>query len=307
MKTPPTWSTNEVATAVLIEPRREVESALRRSMDGLAARVPPVIAAAARDGALGGGKRMRPLLLLASYEDLGGAPVTPVFDLAAAVELIHAYSLMHDDLPCMDDAPLRRGRPTAHVVHGTATTARAGVALIAWAAICAREASLALGGSEAQARQITATLLEAAGAGGMVGGQALDLLSENVALSEPELARLHTLKSGALLTVSLEMGAMAAGAEARQLAAVRRFGADLGLAFQIADDVLDATSNTATLGKRPSDMQRNKSTYVALLGVEGARARAQSLVDGASAHLEEEGIGAPRLRRLAHFVVSRQS
>ena len=296
-----------MASAVLIEPHRAVESALRRSVDGLAARVPSAIAAAARDGVLGGGKRLRPLLLLAAYEDLGGVPVTPIFDLAAAVELIHAYSLMHDDLPCMDDAPLRRGRPTAHIVHGTVTTARAGVALIPWAAICASEASLALGGSEAEARRIAATLLGAAGAGGMVGGQVLDLLSENAALSEPELAQLHTLKSGALLTASLEMGGMAAGAEARQLAALGRFGAELGLAFQIADDVLDATSSTATLGKRPSDMQRNKSTYVALLGVEGARARAQSLADSASAYLEEAGIAAPRLRRLAHFVVSRQS
>ena len=151
-----------------------------------------------------------------------------------------------------------------------------------------------------------ATLLEAAGAGGMIGGQALDLLAEGASLSEEELAGVHGLKTGALLAASLEMGAMAVGASEDALEAVEGFGRALGLAFQVMDDVLDATGSAAVLGKLPSDADFEKSTYVLLLGVEGARERAASLVAEGLAALDAAGLAAPRLRQLARFVIERR-
>ncbi len=286
--------------------RGEVEGALRRCLDGLAGTIPPEVCAAAADGVLSGGKRLRPILVVTTCTELGGAPSDALYDLAASVEVIHAYSLIHDDLPCMDDAPLRRGRPTVHVSHGVKTATAAGAALIPWAAAWAWEAALAAGRSTSEARAIVETLLEAAGAGGMIGGQALDLAAEGESLSEHRLATLHGLKTGALLAASLEIGAMAAGAPQRALEAVGAFGRDLGLAFQVMDDVLDATGSAEVLGKHPSDADFAKSTYVSLLGVDGARGRARSLVAGGLAVLDAAGLGAPRLRQLARFVIERK-
>ncbi len=286
--------------------RKPVERALHRSADALAATLSPRLGAAVRAGVLSGGKRLRPILLVVAYEEVGALPADPLYDLAASVELIHAYSLVHDDLPCMDDAPLRRGNPTVHTVHGVETATVAGALLIPWAANQAYRASLALGRTEGQARDIAAFLLEAAGAGGMIGGQALDLLGEGRSLDEGELAELHALKTGALLAASLEMGAMAAGAATELLAALGVFGKDIGLAFQVTDDVLDATATADVLGKRPSDAEMHKSTYVALLGVEGARARARGLVARATAALDRVGLAAPRLRQLARYIVERR-
>lgn len=292
-------------TAFMEVCRQPVESALERSVDALASVAPRSVAAAVRDGVLGGGKRIRPLLLVAAYEEAGAVVEEPVYDLAASVEMIHAYSLMHDDLPCMDDAPLRRGSPTAHIVHGAGAATVAGVLLIPWAATRAYESSVALGRSENQARAVAVHLLEAAGAGGMIGGQALDLLGEGRSLDEHDLAELHTLKTGALLAAALEVGAMAAGAGRALLAALGSFGRDLGLAFQVTDDVLDATATEDVLGKRPSDAERDKSTYVALMGIEGARAHARRLVERALASLDGAGLSAFRLRELARFIVRR--
>ena len=286
--------------------RAHVEAALRRCIDGLAKVVPPPIHAAAGAGVLSGGKRLRPLLLVTACEELGGEPVDATYDLAASVELIHAYSLIHDDLPCMDDARLRRGCPTVHVSHGVPVATAAGTALIPWAAAWACQAALRSGRTAAEARCIVATLLEAAGAGGMIGGQALDLLAEGASLSEEELAGVHGLKTGALLAASLEMGAMAVGASEDALEAVEGFGRALGLAFQVMDDVLDATGSAAVLGKLPSDADFEKSTYVLLLGVEGARERAASLVAEGLAALDAAGLAAPRLRQLARFVIERR-
>ena len=282
-----------------------VESALRNSVDALAADIPGSLAAAVRDGVLSGGKRIRPLLLVAGYEEAGAVSTDRTYDLAASVELIHAYSLMHDDLPCMDDAPLRRGSPTAHMLHGAHTATAAGALLIPWAATRAYESSVALGRSRDQARGIAAHLLEAAGAGGMIGGQALDLLAEGRSLDEEGLVELHTLKTGALLGAALELGAMAAGAGRALLAALGSFGKDIGLAFQVTDDVLDATATADVLGKHPSDADRDKSTYVALLGVDGARAYARRLLERALAALDTAGLTAFRLRQLARFIVQR--
>ena len=296
----------DTSLASFLEARgKPVESALRRSVDALANLVPASLASAIHDGVMSGGKRIRPLLLVAAYEEVGALLEDPVYDLAASVEMMHAYSLMHDDLPCMDDAPLRRGSPTVHVVHGTHTGTVAGVLLIPWAATRAYESSVALGRTEDEARGIAAHLLEAAGAGGMVGGQALDLLGEERSLDEEDLVELHTLKTGALLAAALELGAMAAGAGRALLAALGSFGRDIGLAFQVTDDVLDATATADVLGKRPSDAERDKSTYVALMGVHGARAHARWLVERALAALDAAGLTALRLRQLARFVVQR--
>ncbi|MYJ17529.1 MAG: hypothetical protein F4106_05695 [Gemmatimonadetes bacterium] len=189
--------------------------------------------------------------------------------------------------------------------HGVAVATAAGAALIPWAAAWALEAAMRLARTDDEARRIVATLLEAAGAGGMIGGQALDLLAEGASLTEGELAGVHGLKTGALLAASLEMGAMAAGASAEELAAVGEFGRHLGLAFQVMDDVLDATGSAEVLGKLPSDADFGKSTYVLLLGVDGARERAASLVDRGLAALDAAGLAAPMLRSLASFVIER--
>ena len=296
----------------LAERAGEVEVSLRRCLAGLGRVAPAGVRAAVEHGVLGGGKRLRPILLVTACEELGGPTGRPVLDLSASVEMIHAYSLMHDDLPCMDDAPLRRGRPTAHIAHGVPAATAAGGALIPWAAAWAFESALRLGRPPAEARAIALRLLQAAGAGGMVGGQAVDLVAEGrspeeaASHGEADLARLHGMKTGALLTASLEMGALAARAGDALLASMRRFGRNLGLAFQVMDDVLDATGSAEVLGKRPSDSEHGKSTYVQLLGVEGARNRARALVDRAVAALDTLERPAPRLRELARFVIERR-
>lgn len=286
--------------------RPEIEAALAKSVDRLAGGLPAELGAAARDGALGGGKRIRPLLLLTAYDELGGAPSAAVYELACAPEFIHAYSLMHDDLPFMDDAPLRRGRPSCHAVHGVPATVAAGALLVPWAARCAWDGARGTGASDALARDVAACLLEAAGAGGMIGGQALDLEAEGRDLDEAGLERLHGLKTGRLIAASLVAGAMAAGADAEQVDAVARYGRRVGLAFQVMDDVLDATSSAGVLGKRPSDAQMAKSTYVALLGVAGARAKARRLAGEANESLDGARAAAPRLRQAARFIVERR-
>ena len=286
--------------------RQMVEAALQRCIASLAGIVPDELHAALGSGVTGSGKRLRPLLLVTACEELGGEVNDALYDLAASVEAIHAYSLLHDDLPCMDDAALRRGRPTVHVLHGVRTATVAGGVLIPWAAAWAFDSALRLGCAEETSRRIVLLLLEAAGAGGMVGGQAMDLLSEGRSLGEDELKRLHGMKTGALLAASLEMGAVAAGAGEDQFRAVGEFGRRVGLAFQVMDDVLDATGSAESLGKRPSDAEHDKSTYVQLLGVEGALERGQELIAHALSVLDEAGLAAPRLRQLARFVVERR-
>jgi geranylgeranyl pyrophosphate synthase len=285
-----------------------VQEALAEAVARYRDELPPEVGAAFEHGVLSGGKRLRPILCLEAYHAAGGAAALhdpALLRLAGSIELVHAYSLMHDDLPCMDDADLRRGEPTTHRVHGEAATVRAGVALIPLAALEALEAARALGCDEAQARQVAITLMAASGPGGMVGGQGLDLLGEDRALSEPELTELHRHKTGALLRASLSMGARAAGAGPEVLEAFEAYGDAIGLAFQIADDVLDATASAEVLGKTPSDADRGKSTYVALHGVEQARALARAEVERACAALRAIDLDAPVLERLADHMVSR--
>jgi geranylgeranyl diphosphate synthase, type II len=297
----------DVLVAYLERERNAVEAALARAVETLEHALPSDLAAAVRHGVLGGGKRLRPVLCVSAYTACGGEASGAAYDLAASLELIHAYSLMHDDLPCMDDAALRRGRPTTHREHGEAVTMRAGATLIPAAALQALAACERLGCAPEAARAVTAVLLRAAGAGGMVGGQWVDLEGEGMSLGARELDDLHRRKTGALLAASLEMGALAAGAEAPTVDAFRAYGRAIGLAFQIVDDVLDATQSAETLGKNPSDAAHGKSTYVALYGLDEARRRARVESDRAVGALSEAGIEAPMLARLARFVVERRS
>ena len=268
--------------------------------------IEPRVADAIRYSLTGGGKRLRGLLVAATYQAVGG--VDDCRGLAAAVEVVHAYSLVHDDLPCMDDDDMRRGRPTVHRVFGVAVAACAGLAMVPLAARCAYRGARALGLPAAAAGDIVRELMRAAGAGGMIGGQLLDLQAEGVALPLNELEHVHRAKTGALITAAARIGAMGAGADQRSLAALDRYGSAIGLAFQIMDDVLDVTSTTDELGKTVGrDAELHKSTYPALLGTDGARQRAEALIDDATSALRDAGILTPSLDSIARYVVARRS
>lgn len=290
----------------LLEERDEVERALERSLDRLLVDVTDEIAAPARYAVMTGGKRLRPILCVAAYRAAGGRAVPAAYDLGASLELIHAYSLMHDDLPCMDDAELRRGRATPHILYGERETVRAGLVLIPGASLQALWAARELGCDESTARAVVRELNRAAGAGGMVGGQALDLQAEGRVLDSDALDGLHSRKTGALLTASLVIGGMAAGGDERTLEGLGRYGRAIGLAFQVADDVLDATASAADLGKNPSDTALDKSTYVSLHGVAEAERRAGSLIAEALQALLAADVQAPPLEALASYVVERK-
>ncbi len=256
-----------------------------------------------------GGKRLRPLLTLAAAEALGtsGEPVLPV---ACAVEYIHTYSLIHDDLPAMDDSDLRRGKPSCHLVYGEAVAILAGDALLTLAFELLARFGLERG-RERTALLISAELAAAAGVAGMIGGQVLDLQSEGKTLTLAELERLDRLKTGALLKAAVRCGALAAGASDAELAALSGYASCLGLAFQIVDDLLNRESTAAELGKPAgSDQTRAKATYPALLGHSAARERVASLYREALNHLQTlEFMNRPTglLRHLAHTIVHRQN
>lgn len=290
----------------LDQERERVEVALGGALDRLLPLLSVQVREAVRQGVMSGGKRLRPILCMAAYRACGGSDREGVVHVAAALELIHAYSLMHDDLPCMDDAPLRRGRPTPHAVYGEAPTVLGGGTLIPGAHLHLWRSASEMGLPPEACRKLVAILARAAGAGGMVGGQALDLLGEGRRLDREELDGLHRRKTGALLTAALSMGAVAARAESDVREALEGYGRAIGLAFQIADDVLDATADAEALGKNPSDAELDKSTYVALLDVDEARAEARRLVRVALASLEDGGIESPALESLASYVVERE-
>lgn len=293
--------------AYLLSEGAGVEAALERASADFSVLLPEGPADAARHGVMSGGKRLRPILCATAFRACGGrAPSDALYDFAVALELIHAYSLIHDDLPSMDDAELRRGSPTTHRVHGAEAATLAGLAIIPLAVRQALRAGEVLGLDAVTRAACARVLAGAAGAGGMVGGQGLDLLGEGQALGSDELTELHRHKTGALLTAALEIGARAAGAPAAVRAALCAYGAHVGLAFQIADDVLDATATAEELGKRPSDAELDKSTYVALHGLHGARVLARAETDAAVAALAEAGVEAPALVGLADFIVTRR-
>ena len=257
---------------------------------------------AMRYAVLGGGKRIRPMLTYAAGR-LAGAPAARLDPAAAAVELVHAYSLVHDDLPAMDDDDLRRGRPTVHVRFGEATAILAGDALqaLAFEVIANAEVEGSL------AREWMRLLADAAGARGMVGGQALDLDGETRKLDLADLKSMHRRKTGAMLHAAVMMGAVAGQLEPHESEALHRFGQDIGLAFQIHDDVLDATGTTEELGKpQGSDARQGKSTYVALLGIDRSRDEARQAFESAIGHLAVFGERAGELVALARHIVQRE-
>jgi len=260
---------------------------------------------AMRYSLLNGGKRVRPLLVYAAAAAVNAATDADTLDrIASAVEYIHAYSLVHDDLPAMDDDDLRRGNPTCHRAFDEATAILAGDALqsrafelLAQLPDVAAETRLAL----------VAALAAAAGPRGMVGGQAIDLAAVRRRIDLPHLETMHRLKTGALIRAAVRMGALAARASSAQLAALDRYAAAIGLSFQVQDDILDVTGDTSTLGKQQgADQARDKPTYPALLGLDNARAKAQALHAQAQAALAEFGAGADRLRQLSAYIIERR-
>ena len=268
--------------------------------------LPSPIADAIRYGLKSPGKRLRPLLLLFAYRAAGGTRDAAL--LACATEVIHAYSLMHDDLPCMDDDDMRRGRPSVHRVHGSRTAILAGVTMIPLAARVVRDSARAMMLTEERARKILDTLLEGGGASGMIGGQLRDLAGEGLSLSLEEREAIHSAKTGALIVASVQMGALAAGAGSARLAAFEHYGRSVGLAFQIMDDVLDLTSTTTVMGKTTGrDAVLGKSTYPALLGIDGARTRAHTLIEDGLESLAEHKLLTQELSQVANFMLTRRS
>jgi farnesyl diphosphate synthase len=255
-----------------------------------------------RYAALGGGKRVRALLAYASGE-LAGADAGLVDHTAVAVELIHAYSLVHDDLPCMDDDILRRGKPTCHVAYGEAVALLAGDALQTLAFEVLAKAPL----SQAQTQIVM--LAEAAGSHGMAGGQALDLAHVGDALSLNELERMHALKTGALIHAAVRLGAACGRThDQAQSDALDRYAAAVGLGFQIVDDVLDVEGTAHSLGKTAGkDAAQGKATYVSLLGLDAAKVRVAELRDEAHTALLAFGAGARRLNELADWIALRKN
>ncbi|MFD0880452.1 polyprenyl synthetase family protein [Variovorax dokdonensis] len=279
-----------------------VEAALSR---WVGVNAPVELGDAMRYAVLDGGKRLRPLLVLAAGEAVGGHQ-DAMLRAACATELIHAYSLVHDDLPCMDNDVLRRGKPTVHVKYGEADALLAGDALqaLAFELLVPDETDIA----PAVQASLCRLLARAAGSEGMAGGQAIDLASVGKALDEASLRRMHRLKTGALLQGSVEMGAACAPqVPAAVMKALREYGAALGLAFQVVDDILDVTADSQTLGKTAGkDAASDKPTYVSLLGLDAARAEAAHLLGEAlsaldRSHLPDTGA----LRALARMVVER--
>ncbi|RFA30911.1 (2E,6E)-farnesyl diphosphate synthase [Alkalilimnicola ehrlichii] len=259
---------------------------------------------AMRYSALAGGKRIRPVLVYA----VGAALHCPAERLdgpACAVELIHAYSLVHDDLPAMDDDDLRRGRPTCHKAYDEATAILVGDALQSLAFYVLAHDPQGTPDSQARLRMIE-TLALASGSRGMVGGQAIDLGAVGQQLDLPQLEDMHIHKTGALIRASVRLGALAAGADAATQDKLDRYAKCIGLAFQIQDDILDVEGDTEALGKtQGADAERGKPTYPALLGLDEAKLRAQRLTDDALQSLEGLGPEADTLRGIAHYIINR--
>jgi len=270
------------------------------------AEAPAGLGEAMRYAVLDGGKRLRPLLVLAASESVGGN-AHAALRAACAVELIHAYSLVHDDMPCMDNDVLRRGKPTVHVQFGQARALLAGDSLQAMAF------ELLVPDDEripaAVQSRLCRLLARAAGHEGMAGGQAIDLASVGVALDEDQLRHMHRLKTGALLQGSVMMGAACGQVSAAAESSLSRYGAALGLAFQVVDDILDVTADSATLGKTAGkDAQHDKPTYVSVMGLERSRAHARDLLAEALDALQASGLPDTRaLQALATMVVERDN
>ena len=261
---------------------------------------------AMRYSVMNGGKRVRPLLAYAACEAIGGE-AEQANGAACAVELIHAYSLVHDDLPAMDDDDLRRGQPTTHKKFDEACAILAGDGLQSLAFSALLDPRLSDLSADIRLQMVSALAL-AAGPAGMVGGQAIDLGSVGLKLDQQALEQMHRHKTGALIEVSVKLGALASGrAEPDELQSLQTYAQAIGLAFQVQDDILDVESDTATLGKRQgADIARDKPTYPALLGLDAAKAYALELRDQALAALRPFDAAAEPLRNLARYIVERR-
>jgi len=268
-----------------------------------ATRAPATIHKAMRYSLFAGGKRLRPVLCLAAAEACGGDPAR-VLPAACAVEVMHTYSLVHDDLPCMDDDDLRRGRPTCHKVFGE------GMAVLCGDALLTESFALVAWMEPVSRYSAAAYVRELAAAGGslkLIGGQVLDLEGEGRNLTKGQLVKIHEAKTAALLTTSLRLGAMGANATTAKLEALTAFGHALGLAFQVIDDILDVTQSTAKLGKTAGkDAEVKKATYPAILGLDRSRKEAASLTAEALAALAPFGAKATRLRQIAEYLLVRE-
>ena len=295
------------AVALLAEARQIVDAELERCANRLAVEVSGPLGEALAYALRSPGKRVRPALVLAAYRAAGGCS-DAIAGIATAVEIVHTYSLVHDDLPCMDDDDMRRGRPTIHRAFDPAVAARVGYLLVPVAAEELASAAEALQLSPAATGALAVELFEAGGIRGMVGGQWLDLEAEHRRLTMAELTTVHRGKTGALIRAAAVLGGIAAGADASVLKALRGFGEEIGLAFQVADDVLDATSTTEELGKPAGrDAALAKSTYVSVLGVDAARREAVHHEQRAVAELADVSLVRESLVALARYIVMRPS
>ena len=282
-----------------IQSRTEAALAQHLPADGA---IPARLHQAMRYASLNGGKRVRPLLAFAAGEATGAEPAR-LEAVACAVELIHAYSLVHDDLPCMDDDVLRRGRPTCHVEYDEPTALLVGDALQAQAFEILAAADLGGGASQIEMIRL---LAHAAGSRGMCGGQAIDLEAVGGSLEQPQLELMHVLKTGALIRASVLLGALCGSLSEAEQSSLDRYAKTAGLLFQVVDDILDCTASTATLGKTAGkDAAHAKPTYVSLLGLDAAKAHAEDLAGQAREALRPFGERAKRLNGLTDFLIHR--
>ncbi len=254
-----------------------------------------------------GGKRLRPILCLAGAHAVGGG-IGEAMPVACALEMIHTYSLIHDDLPAMDDDDLRRGQPTCHKKFDEATAILAGDGLLTEAFRVIAEAAPKFAGREAVLLEVLQLVAQAAGYQGMVGGQMLDLMAEGRKITHKELETIHRMKTGALLTAAVRSGALVGGGNRQEVALLTSYGEKFGLAFQITDDILDVEGDAAEMGKAVgSDAKRQKATYPSLLGPEQAKTWARKIVASAVTDLEPLGERAAPLRELAQYLLVRRA
>ena len=297
--------TPEALARYLEERRLQVDEALGRYLP-VAGDHPKEIHEAVRYSVFAGGKRLRPILVLAAAE-AAEALVEDALPAAAAVEMIHTYSLIHDDLPAMDDDDFRRGRPTCHKVYGEALAILAGDALLTQAFILLSGEPPAMAAAPVARLRVINEIAQAAGSKGMVGGQVVDILQEDREVDLATLLYLHTHKTGSLIRACLRVGGIVASAGREQMEALTRYGDRIGLAFQIVDDILDLEGSLEALGKRAgSDLRKKKATFPSLLGLEESRQRARSLVGEAKHTLSVFGDRGTALGAIADFVVARR-
>lgn len=282
--------------------QKEVDRALSRFLPRENTR-PQTIHKAMRYSVFAGGKRLRPILCLASAEACGGDP-TNALTPACAVELMHTYSLVHDDLPCMDDDDLRRGRPTSHKIFGEGMAVLTGDALLTQVFTVIAQTPTT---KRYNACDYVEEIAHTGGSRKLIGGQVLDLEGEGKELTKKDLIRIHEAKTAALLTSSVRLGAMTANATSKSLESLTKFGYNLGLAFQVIDDILDVTQTTEILGKTAGkDEAVNKSTYPAIMGLEQSRKEASRLTHNALKALEPIGRKATRLKQIARYLLDRE-